>query len=40
MAVNKLGKKADVELERAAWKAALLKLQQILSTQPRIPEIE
>jgi hypothetical protein len=28
--INKLGKKSDVERERAAWKAALGKLQGII----------
>ncbi len=30
MQVSKLAKKADVALERAAWKRALGKLQQLL----------
>jgi hypothetical protein len=28
--INKLAKESDVEAERAAWKAALLKLQTLL----------
>jgi hypothetical protein len=28
--VNKLAKRSDVDRERAAWKAALLKLQKLL----------
>lgn len=31
LAVNKLAKKADVERERKAWKAALARLQEMLS---------
>jgi hypothetical protein len=35
MQVNKLAKKAEVERERKAWKAALLKLQAMLEDSSR-----